>query len=141
MKNRRTPLFRTIVLLFMLVMGLLFFSHCDKETGKVPLTWQEKYTGNYTFTTIYHNAMYFVNDTSVFNGTSSIKDESTHLLKIDYSPGLTLCPHVSDTGSLYVENTGSHGSFTGNFSLDGKSVHFFMSSYYESWDVTGEKHL
>jgi len=122
-----------------IVLFLASLPGCRKEVEERPLTWQEKYTGNYTFTTIYHDAMYFMDDTSVFPGASTIYNESTHQLRIDYTPSLTIYPHVSDTGNLAIENIGSHDYFSGHFSLDGKSIHFYRSSYYESWDVTGEK--
>lgn len=111
---------------------------CKKPTEADGLSWQEKYTGDYLFTTIYHDDTYQTDDTIIYNGKITVQDEESHLIKIYYTQAGTLSPHVSDDGILYLENPGSHSGFTGQFDGNG-NVEFLFRSFWESWHVTGEK--
>jgi hypothetical protein len=121
-----------------LVLFIILTPACKKTTEAAGLTWQEKYTGDYLFTTIYHNDTYQTDDTIIYIGKITVQDEISHLIRINFTPDRTLYPHVESDGGLYLENTGSHSNFTGQFNENG-NVDFLFYSFGESWHVTGGK--
>ena len=129
---------RLSLVVCILVLSIILIPACKKPTEADGLAWQEKYTGDYLFTTIYHDDTYQTDDTIIYNGKITVQDEISHLIKIYYAQDKTLSPHVSSDGILYLENLGSHSSFTGQFDENG-NVEFLFAFFNESWHVTGKK--
>jgi hypothetical protein len=129
---------RLSLVVCILVLSIILMPACKKQTEADGLSWQEKYTGDYLFTTIYYDYTYQTGDTIIYNGKITVQDEISHLIKIFYTPDGILSPHIASDGSLYLENIGSHSSFTGQFDENG-NVEFLCSYFWESWQVTGKK--
>jgi hypothetical protein len=136
-KNRRM-IKRLSLVVCILVLSIILMPACKKSTEADGLAWQEKYSGDYLFTTIYHTETYQTDDTIIYNGKIIVQNEITHLITIFYTKDLTLSPNVSDDGILYLQNLGSHSGFTGQFDENG-NVEFHFFSFWQSWDVTGKK--
>lgn len=116
---------------------LLLFS-CKKDSDEESSHWGDKYTGNYSFTTFYHDATYTVYDTIQYNGFISVQDETSQIIKIVYLPDHTIYPHVADDSTLEMDNGGSHSDFSGKIEING-SIEFRFYHYWESWHVIGTK--